>query len=667
MFMKRLAPAVVVLLSVWMVACGGKKTTTTTSTVAISISPTTATVGTSQGTQFTATVTGDTNTAVTWAVNGVAAGNTSFGTISSTGFYVAPATLPSPASVTVTATSQKDTTKSASATVTITATSSLTVTPSSVVLAAGAQQTFTATLAGQSVAVIWSVHCQSANAADCGSITSAGVYTAPLSPPPGGSLSVTASTGDNSAVASNASVVVQLANGSLSGQYAFTLLGRNSGGPYAAAGSVTFDGNGHVIAGTEDVNRSVTFTLNITGGTYQVGTDGRGTATLQTSSGNLTWQFVLVNHAQVFAVQTDAAGVVSHGTLDLQDATQFNLGAIQGRYTVSVEGTIAGGADTAQGGAFSADGAGIISGGLLDTSSAFNLAATLTGSYTAPSSSGRGTVTLSTAAGSQTFVYYVVDGTRLKLVENDAVAVTSGEVVKQSAGPFSSATFQGVFAFTVSGSSSRGAFGQGGTFALDGAGNISRGITDVNDAGSQQSAATVSGNYAVTNAATGRTTLTLNFSGATRQFVVYPQASGALALLEVDAINVARGLALPQTASVFSNASFVGNYAFRLSGTNLTAPAHQEDITGQLLPNGGSAVRATLDINDNGTLSPATAVQVGSYSLDSSTGRGVATLQTNVSAFSSATLNFYFVDSRTVLFLESDGARVLVGTAQKQF
>ena len=63
--------------------------------------------------QFTATVTNSTNTAVTWSVTG-GSGN---GTISATGLYTAPVTLPSPAAVSVVATSQADATKSGSATV----------------------------------------------------------------------------------------------------------------------------------------------------------------------------------------------------------------------------------------------------------------------------------------------------------------------------------------------------------------------------------------------------------------------------------------------------------------------------------------------------------------------------------------------------------------------
>jgi len=77
--------------------------------------------------QFTATVTGNANTAVTWSVNGVVGGNSTVGTISNTstpGLYTAPTAVPNPSTVAVTATSQAVTSQSASTTLTVTATNS---------------------------------------------------------------------------------------------------------------------------------------------------------------------------------------------------------------------------------------------------------------------------------------------------------------------------------------------------------------------------------------------------------------------------------------------------------------------------------------------------------------------------------------------------------------
>jgi hypothetical protein len=94
--------------------------------VSVAISPSTITMGTLATQSFTATVSGSTNTAVTWQVNGVSGGSSANGLVSTTvlgtaneALYLAPSSVPSPASVSVTAISQADTTKSATATVTI--------------------------------------------------------------------------------------------------------------------------------------------------------------------------------------------------------------------------------------------------------------------------------------------------------------------------------------------------------------------------------------------------------------------------------------------------------------------------------------------------------------------------------------------------------------------
>jgi hypothetical protein len=88
-------------------------------TVTIAISPTSASVRVRQSRQFTATIGGTANTSVTWKVNGIVGGNGTVGTISQSGSYKAPNSVPSPAVVTVSATSVADPTKTASASVTI--------------------------------------------------------------------------------------------------------------------------------------------------------------------------------------------------------------------------------------------------------------------------------------------------------------------------------------------------------------------------------------------------------------------------------------------------------------------------------------------------------------------------------------------------------------------
>jgi hypothetical protein len=119
-----------ILLLVWvaatlLAACSGSSNSgqssgRSTSGVALTITPTSATVVVSQSTAFQATVTGSTNTAVTWEVNGVMGGNSTVGTIAS-GVYTAPSAVPSSATVTVMAIAQANTSATASAAVLVVA------------------------------------------------------------------------------------------------------------------------------------------------------------------------------------------------------------------------------------------------------------------------------------------------------------------------------------------------------------------------------------------------------------------------------------------------------------------------------------------------------------------------------------------------------------------
>ena len=88
--------------------------------VTVVVSPKTISVKTGQTQQFTATVSGTANTAVTWQVNSMAGGAAATGTISASGLYTPPAAPPNPATVTVSAVSQADPSKSDNASVTVT-------------------------------------------------------------------------------------------------------------------------------------------------------------------------------------------------------------------------------------------------------------------------------------------------------------------------------------------------------------------------------------------------------------------------------------------------------------------------------------------------------------------------------------------------------------------
>src|SRR5260370_6715163 len=113
--------------------------------VAVSVTSTNGSVVLGNQATFSANVTGTTDRAVSWSVNGVPGGNAALGTITSAAVYTAPAHLPSPATGQVTATSHADLAKSSTATLALTRDIALSLPPNPTSVELAAIQTLRAT------------------------------------------------------------------------------------------------------------------------------------------------------------------------------------------------------------------------------------------------------------------------------------------------------------------------------------------------------------------------------------------------------------------------------------------------------------------------------------------------------------------------------------------
>jgi hypothetical protein len=184
--------------------CGGGSSTNPAPTVAVALTPATATVQASQGASFTATVSNDPkNEGTTWTLSGPGCTGAACGSLSGAKaasgaavMYTAPAAVPNPPTITLTATAVDDSTKSAKATITLTAGSaiSLVVAPAMASVATGGTQTFAATLQNDSAnkGVNWALSGASCMASACGTVSPAAsasgaavTYTAPGAIPTG--------------------------------------------------------------------------------------------------------------------------------------------------------------------------------------------------------------------------------------------------------------------------------------------------------------------------------------------------------------------------------------------------------------------------------------------------------------------------------------------------
>src|SRR5580698_6857737 len=199
------------------------KTGTAGKVVSVSVDPTGVNIVIGNSQQFNATVLDTFNTAVTWAV----AGGSANGTISTTGLYTAPTTVPTPAQVVIIATSLKDSTKTGTATVTITKTSqpsnvTVSVSPATVSIANYSTQLFTATVSGSTnTAVTWVVNGQQGGSRTLGFISPSGFYVAPGNVP-------TTSDGNGGNVATTLTVTaVSQANTAASGMSTVTIVPGN--------------------------------------------------------------------------------------------------------------------------------------------------------------------------------------------------------------------------------------------------------------------------------------------------------------------------------------------------------------------------------------------------------------------------------------------------------
>jgi len=109
-----------VLSALSLVGCAGPAITHNQppppSSISVVVSPSTASIRAGDTFQFSDTVSGTTNTAVTWSVSG---GASTLGTISASGNYTAPGSLPNPNIITVRATSAADSSASSSSSVTL--------------------------------------------------------------------------------------------------------------------------------------------------------------------------------------------------------------------------------------------------------------------------------------------------------------------------------------------------------------------------------------------------------------------------------------------------------------------------------------------------------------------------------------------------------------------
>jgi hypothetical protein len=661
--------------------------------ITVTISPVTFSLNVVTSIQISAVVSGGTNSVVTWQVNTITGGNDTVGTIDSNGVYYAPATVPSPATVNITAVSYEDPTLSATSTLTILPAPTVTISPTSWTITAGAAntKTFIPTVTGVTTTgavgtnVNWYVNGVLGGNATFGTINSNGVYTAPLTPPTGSTVTVTAaSTVFPLATASAPVTISGYSTSSFQGPFAFSLAGTNGSGAFFRAGSFSADGAGNLNGGLEDINDASVVTTNPPSlpspisfvGTYKIAADGRGTMQFSDGRTPSSFRFVLVNSHQLQIIGFDSTGTAT-GQANLQDATAFSSSGLFGTYVFDFTGVDSSSKLLSQIGEFTTDGAGGITNGVIDINDGGVVTPAtpllpFSGSYTADpnapntlNSNGRGKATLHLPGGDRNFFFYIVSRGSAKFVGIDpqtaAGAVTGVTTQQTPNATFDLTSLNGNFAFLVAGSGPAGTIATAGSFSADGNGHLTPGVVDenVNGTAAPNLPFLSAGTYIV--ASNGRGTATFTTANRTYTLVFYLGATGSAVFQETDSNIASDGLFAQQQSAAFSLASIQGSYALDSSGLSGSSV---QVFTGQLNADGAGTVSSgAIDINTAGTLTPSEAV-TGSYTALSSSGRSQLTLNPSTDNRNFAV---YVVNSTQVIEVGIDNGRLAAGALFRRF
>lgn len=607
------SPAIITVTATYLFDLSQSGTATVTmgtqAAVGITVSPSQTTVDLGAHQSFTAAVTGTGNTAVTWTLSGVTCTGSDCGSITSGGLYTAPTVLPNPAIVYVKATSNADTSKSATATVNLVAQINVSVTPGSAQVHAGGTQQFTSHVTGTAVTgVSWSVSGSGCSGAACGTITSSGFYTAPVTAPNPATVTVKATSQADSSAAGTAIVTLVTPIGISITPTAVVVI---------AGEQIKFH---DTVVGT--TNTSVTWSLS-------------GASCTGTACGTITSTGVYTAPASIPAQMNVTVTVKSQVSATvLASATvtilRANNSKLTGRYAFSLSGVDNNGTYL-QAGSIDADGNGKILSGTEDINDTINPAVdmSITGTYEI-SSDNRGVLTLHGPMGTQTLrIALNPGGTSGRVISFDQSGVqASGEIYRQDPTAFDVSVFTDGYVLGLTGMNYLGQrVGALGLLFPDGSGFISGSSLDVNEGGVvPPTFATFSGIYDID--ATGRGTMTLSvpgFDGGLFNFAFYVVSQKQLLFISTDPLSVMNpiisGPGQLQSGAPFTAASFGGGTIFSLEGAASTGG---DDTVGRIQFKSGNTIQVNYDRNAAGTVTTGGAM-TGAYDMQLN-GRGTLNL-----------------------------------------
>ena len=558
--------------------------------------------------------------------------------------------------------------------------------------------------------VDWSLNCPST--ANCGSLsalhTSSGQATTYLPPASMATnteaVSILAfASADHTKNVSTSVTVNGFANFLTAGTYIVESAGVDtSGSPYQRVAALILDGNGGISSGEQTLNfldpntgLMSSVTDAVTGGSYVLGADGRGTLTFSTADLNIgqqgveTFSIVALSSSQALLTKTDVlnsdstlSNESSVGTMDLQTP---GARVATGGYALVARGVDSNTSPIAFGGILNIDGTRSISGAgsnfdmVQNGTGIVSPSSSVSGTLSAPDAYGTVKIRLNTNFGTSqlnTFTAYVIDNSHLKLIETDGgTGFTVGVAIGQGSLTGTYSTFSGSYAFGLFGQDLSGlpsSLAAAGSFAAGGGSLTNGSIDEIQSGMLVQVSDGFNATYTVDPS--GRVDTNSSFSFATSsngtgpELVFYLTSNGGPVLvLDADiepALNfgsgaggVATGIAYPRAAG----GKFAGNY-----GASFTQNffGNEADATGQICVNGAS-VTCSSDGTSN-TLSGTVDLTIGfspqgpstisgTFQNSAVSGRLTGTLS-DINFFNNPlAVAFYLIDSGHGFFVETDG------------
>jgi len=529
------------------------------------------------------------------------------------------------------------------------------VSPATATVLAGATRQFTADLKNTSQGATWRVNGIPGGDETVGTILN-GLYTAPLSPPPTGKVTITAVWVGDKTTSGSATATIVFSDASLRGQYAFSVTATTTTGDFVlSTGSFTADGKGNLTGGVKDRHQAAGVSQNLAfTGAYSVGPNGRGTATF-TGSG-WTWNLSLVvlsnDQARLMLRETWGNG---GGVMEKQEPAEFFTSSLTGDFSFALTGRAAAEPRVTVG-RFTLDGQGGVTSGVFDANQAGTLSANVafTGAYDV-GLNGRGTITLTEPGGPRRYRLQILSADRLWLLSLDPVPAVRGVAERQQLTPFNNSQLAGNYVFMHDAAPVLGDPAAAiGRFTADGAGSITNRVVVRTAPGAGLLTDTLTGTYNISS--NGRGTMTAE------NLVFYLVSSQEGFVIDRTSTVGRAGMFEAQQGAPFSTASLAGSFGVQVNG--LATGGERFSVLGQFLANSAGSLSGTLDTNQAGLLTEGESLQGAQYSVDPD-GRGTMTdLNGKVPP------SVLYVVSPTKFFilgLDSETAAVFQGVTEKQF